>query len=100
MSLEDVPKDSMCDYLLEPVEAEEEEEEDKEKTTNNEKEGDGAKAVKKVSERSNLVIFAVDISGSMNATTAVPDLQGQSELISCPIIIGPIPIIMYHYGYS
>ncbi len=75
VSPEGVPKTEMCDYLLEPVEKEEEAEK-----PDNKKDGgksEGGTAGKKTTGRSSLVIFAVDISGSMNSTTTVPDLQGQ-----------------------
>lgn len=60
----------MCDYLLEPVKVEEadKKEEGKEEAEKPDNE--------KVSKRSSLVIFAVDISGSMSTTTTVPGLQG------------------------
>lgn len=77
MSPEDVPQTSMCDYLLEPAEKEEEKKPDNEKDDGSKEEA--AQAGKKKAARSSLVIFAVDISGSMSSTTTVPDLQGQSS---------------------
>lgn len=76
VSLENAPGSSMCDYLLESAEVEEPEGKgaEGEKKPDNEKESGKAK---KESGRSNIVIFAVDISGSMSSTTTVPDLQGQ-----------------------
>ena len=82
VALENVPGNSVCDYLLEPVKEEEEEEEEEEQA-----QGKGQKPGNETSEskaeaskparRSGLVIFAVDVSGSMSTTTTVPDLQGQ-----------------------
>lgn len=65
-----VPSESAVEYLLEPATQPEEEEDEKE---------DNDVAAKKnsaVSNKSNLVIFAVDVSGSMATTTEVPALQG------------------------
>lgn len=75
-----VPRDSVADYLLEPAEPEPSED-DGEK----EKEGAGpdnekkktAGGAKGPSKKSNLVIFAVDISGSMSTTVEVPALQAE-----------------------
>ena len=66
-----VPSESAVEYLLEPATQPEEEEED-------EKEDNDVAAKKNpaVSNKSNLVIFAVDVSGSMATTTEVPALQG------------------------
>ena len=69
VSLEDIPNESVCDYLLEAAEEEEKEIPDKEGKKTESK-------GKKTSGRSNLVIFAVDVSGSMSSTITVPDLQG------------------------
>ena len=68
ISADGVPQDSSADYLLEPAETPEEEVADNE--TSKKTGGMGKK------QRSSLVIFAVDVSGSMNATTEVPALQG------------------------
>ena len=83
VALENVPENSVCDYLLEPVEKEEEEEEeeqekaeDKGQKPDNETSDSKAEASKSAAGRSSLVIFAVDVSGSMSTTTTVPDLQG------------------------
>ena len=73
MTLESVPRSDVCDYLLESAETEDE---GKNEKPNNEKEDSKAEAKTKTSTRSSLVIFAIDISGSMNTTTTVPDLQG------------------------
>ena len=79
MPLEAVPQDSVCDYLLESAEVEEEEEgKGKGEGEGSEKSDEKAEArSRKGVGRSSLVIFAVDISGSMSTTTTVPDLQGQ-----------------------
>ncbi len=73
-----VPQELTADYLLEPAEPSEEEEEEGEAERDNEKKGgkgaEGGKAKKNL--KSTLVIFAVDISGSMSSTTEVPALQG------------------------
>ena len=73
MGVDAVPEGSQSvrDYLLEPVEGTEElkEEAKAEKKPDNEKEAS--------KRSSSLVIFAVDISGSMSSTTTVPDLQGE-----------------------
>jgi hypothetical protein len=78
MALENVPEESVCDYLLEPAEKEEEEDEKgAQGKPDNEKTDGKASGGKLAGERSSsLVIFAVDISGSMSSTTEVPDLQG------------------------
>ena len=78
MALEGVPDTSTTDYLLEPAEEEEEEEkEGKEDGSDNEVDGKKEKGASKPSgRRNNLVIFAVDVSGSMCTTTEVPELQG------------------------
>ncbi len=76
VTIESITRSDVCDYLLEPVEKEE-----AEAKPNNEKEDDTkaeAKKKGKASTRSSLVIFAIDISGSMSSTTTVPDLQGLS----------------------
>lgn len=82
VALENMPENSVCDYLLEPAEAEAEEKEEekaqgKDQKPDDEKSDGKAEATggKSVG-RSSLVIFAVDISGSMSTTTTVPDLQG------------------------
>ena len=72
----------MADYLLEPAEPEPSSEEDDEKGKENagpdndkeRKKGDDGKGR---SQRSNLVIFAMDISGSMSTTVEVPALQAE-----------------------
>ena len=82
MPLSEVPQTHTVDHLLEPAtppedeELEEAEKEKGEKKPDNEawakgKGGSDAKGKQK----SNLVIFAVDISGSMCTTTEVPALQ-------------------------
>lgn len=81
MSLESFPDNGICDYLLEAAEVEEEEEEKaegKEIKPDNEKSGDKAEVAGKKGGRgkSSLVIFVVDVSGSMSSTITVPDLQG------------------------
>ncbi len=69
MAPEAVPTTPCADYLLEPVEAPKDEEK---KPDNNE-----ANAVTKKCGTGSLVIFAVDISGSMSTTTEVPALQAE-----------------------
>ena len=70
-----VPSDSVADYLLQPAEPEPQDDEKEEAAPDNEK---GKKAESKArSQRSNLVIFAVDISGSMSTTVEVPALQAE-----------------------
>ena len=74
MSPESVPQSHCTDHLLEPAQSEEGEKgepADNEKDVTG-KEGEGGS--KKSS--GGLVIFAVDISGSMCSTTEVPALQG------------------------
>ena len=77
VSPEGIPKAGMCDYLLEPAEKQEEPEK-----PDNEKGGEAAGKAGKKTGRSGLVIFAVDISGSMSSTTTVPDLQGEFKVQS------------------
>ena len=75
MSPESVPQSHCTDHLLEPAQSEEGEKgepADNEKDVTGKKEGEGGS--KKSS--GGLVIFAVDISGSMCSTTEVPALQG------------------------
>ena len=84
ISPDEVPPASqaVCDYLLESGKVEEKETGEggaAEKNPNNEKE--------QVSERSSLVIFAVDISGSMSSTTTVPDLQGMFVCFSFVFVL-------------
>ena len=70
-----VPSDSVADYLLQPAEPEPQDDEKEEAAPDNEK---GKKGESKAhSQRSNLVIFAVDISGSMSTTVEVPALQAE-----------------------
>lgn len=75
MALEGVPKSDVCDYLLEPAQVEEKPQ-GKEQESDSEKSDGKAEARSKVTGKSSLVIFAIDISGSMSSTTTVPDLQG------------------------
>ena len=68
-SLEEKPKFDTVDYVLEPAPpapAEDEKDDVAE-----------AKAAIKASTKGGLIIFAIDISGSMNCTVEVPDLQGK-----------------------
>ena len=74
MSSETVPGDSVADYLLEPAEPEPKKGEE---PTNEKDVATGDKDTIKRSQRSNLVIFAVDISGSMSTTVEVPALQAE-----------------------
>ena len=73
ISADAIPPDSVADYLLEPAEPPEEEKE-QDKGPDNETEGATRKEGK--SQKSSLVIFAVDVSGSMSTTAEVPALQG------------------------
>ena len=67
----------MADYLLQPADPEPQEEDEKEGADpDNEKETKKGEN-KARSQRSNLVIFAVDISGSMSTTVEVPALQAE-----------------------
>lgn len=73
----DVPTGNAAEYELEPA-PKVTEEEDEEKPDNDGVEG-ATKAQPKTTgsgRRNHLVIFTVDISGSMNLTTEVPALQG------------------------
>jgi len=81
-----VPQDGVVDYLLEPAEPPEEEQED-EKPDNDVTEKKDATGRKRG--RGGLVIFAVDVSGSMSSTTEVPALQGeQRNGCLCPLHVG------------
>lgn len=62
-----VPEGEVADYLLEPAEV----------PKVKEAGPDNEKAEKKAEHRSTLVIFAVDVSGSMSSTTEVPALQAE-----------------------
>ena len=73
-----MPEGAVADYLLEPAEVPEE----KGMGPDNEK-ADGAGKEKKAGHRSTLVIFAVDVSGSMSSTTEVPALQGKGAESHC-----------------
>lgn len=77
MSPDATPSDSTADYLLEPAPKEEEEEGEDEAGPDNEKETKKGASKEARSQRSNLVIFAVDISGSMSTTVEVPALQAE-----------------------
>ena len=78
ISLDNVPTTSVSDYLLEPVEVKEDETEGEMtgEKADNETSKEKPKASKTPGGRSSLVIFAVDVSGSMSSTTEVPALQG------------------------
>ena len=85
MPLSEVPQTHSVDHLLEPVTPPEDEEAEKEaekEKERGEKKPDNEAGAKgkgcgdaKGKQKSNLVIFAVDISGSMSTTTQVPALQ-------------------------
>lgn len=78
MKPESVPQTHCTDHLLEPAtsdEGEKGESVDNEKKSAGKKEGEGGS---KKTGGGGLVIFAVDISGSMCSTTEVPALQGNS----------------------
>ena len=71
------PTGNAMEYEIEPAPKTEAEDEDEDKPDNEAAAEKGGKAkTAPVSQRSNLVIFVVDISGSMNITTEVPELQG------------------------
>ena len=75
LSLDAVPQGHCADYLLEPATTET----DSEVTEG--KEGPDNEVKEKVEKKKgSLVIFAVDISGSMCTTTEVPALQGMLVL--------------------
>lgn len=83
LSPDAVPSDSVADYLIEPAEPEpSSQEESSEKSVesaggpDNEKDKKVTESEKR-SKKSNLVIFAVDISGSMSTTVEVPALQAE-----------------------
>jgi len=73
MAVDAVPQEGVVDYLLEPAEPPEEEE----KPDNDTLEKKGTAGAERKRGRRGLVIFAVDISGSMSTTTEVPALQGE-----------------------
>lgn len=73
-----MPQSHCADYLLEPVPASEGEKEGESeggKGSDSEAGAEG-KSESSVKKTGGLVIFAVDISGSMCTTTEVPALQG------------------------
>lgn len=67
------PSGNATEYELEPPPKTEETEEEK---PDNEAAATGKGTSGSGTQRSTLIIFAVDISGSMNITTEVPALQG------------------------
>ena len=73
ISPSDAPTKNAVEYELEP--APKEEEEDEEEKPDNEAVSTGKGVTGGGGRRNHLVIFAVDISGSMNITTEVPALQ-------------------------
>ena len=79
MSVDAVPQDGVVDYLLEPADLPEEEEEEEEKPDNDVTEKKDAAGGRVRRGRGGLVIFAVDVSGSMSSTTKVPALQGEQR---------------------
>lgn len=91
-TVDEAPKAAVCDYLLEPAEEEKEEgEEEKEgDKVDNEAAKGKAGAAKPSGRRNNLVIFAVDVSGSMSATTAVPELQGVHHYLFLFVLISEL----------
>ena len=68
-----VPSSNATEYEVEPPPKTEETEEEK---PDNEAAAIGKGTSGSATQRSSLIIFAVDISGSMNITTEVPALQG------------------------
>ena len=81
LSLEAVPQSHSADYLLEPAavtggEKEEGVAEGRSKGPDNDAGTVGKKGESKTKKAGGLVIFAVDVSGSMCTTTEVPALQG------------------------
>lgn len=81
MSLEEKPKIDTVDYVLEPAPPAPADD-DKDDVA------EAKAAIKASSTKGGLIIFAVDISGSMDCTVEVPDLQG--ERINQPIPIRPL----------
>lgn len=69
VSLEEKPKVDTVDYVLEPAPPAPADD-DKDDVAE-------AKAAIKASAKGGLIIFAIDISGSMDCTVEVPDLQGK-----------------------
>ena len=69
MSMEEKPKVDTLDYVLEPAPPAPADE-DKDDVAE-------AKAAIKASTKGGLIIFAIDISGSMDCFVEVPDLQGE-----------------------
>ena len=69
MGVEEKPKVDTVDYVLEPAPPAPADD-DKDDVAE-------AKAAIKASTKGGLIIFAIDISGSMDCTVEVPDLQGE-----------------------
>ena len=69
MSMEEKPKVDTLDYVLEPAPPAPADE-DKDDVAE-------AKAAIKASTKGGLIIFAIDISSSMDCFVEVPDLQGE-----------------------
>ena len=83
-----MPQSHCTDYLLEPVASPDKEEEKKGGDVEGEKAPDNEAGAKgkmggegRGKKNGSLVIFAVDISGSMCTTTEVPALQGMNIII-------------------
>ena len=81
LSPDALPSNSVADYLLEPAEPEQSSQaEDGKETVDPDNEKETEKTDKKGQSQksgSNMVIFAVDISGSMSTTVEVPALQAE-----------------------
>lgn len=84
VSLAVAPNEATVEYEIEPAPKIEEADEEK---PDNEAAADNTKDKKTISQRSNLIIFVVDISGSMNITTEVPALQGIYTFFTSHIIV-------------
>lgn len=72
----DIHKANAVEYEIEPAPKTEEETEDKPDNDSAEATDKSAKLKQDNGRTNHLVIFTVDISGSMNITTEVPALQG------------------------
>ncbi len=64
VTAEEIPKESMFDYMLSPATVEEEE-----------KKEDKEEVVQKVTP--GIIVYCIDISGSMDSKADVPELQGE-----------------------
>lgn len=91
MKADTSPSSSVVDYLLEPAPKQVE-------TKENEKEADNdtaSKSMKQAAQRNHMVIFAVDVSGSMATTTEVPALQGLLKVYRSDRILSVCTVCHY-----